>query len=49
MIFRLTINDPSIQKDKSLAGDRTLACFLFKDAFTFSTYDYGDLDSNDDD
>lgn len=48
-IFRLTINAPDFMKDKHNAGDRTLAAFGAKDAFIFSTYDYGNLDTNDDD
>jgi hypothetical protein len=45
----LTINAPEFQKDKHNAGDRTLAAFMNKDEYIFSTYDYGNLDTNDDD
>ncbi|CAD8140693.1 unnamed protein product [Paramecium octaurelia] len=48
-IFRLTINAPGYQKDATNAGDRTLAGFQTKDSFILSTYDYGNLDTNDDD
>jgi hypothetical protein len=48
-IFRLTINPPEIQKDLQLAGDRTLALFMSKQDYHYTTYNYGDLDRNDDD
>lgn len=49
VVFRLTINEPGKMKDSTNAGDRTLGCFYEKNAFVFASYDYGDLDSNEDD
>ena len=36
-------------KDKQFAGDRTLAGFSTRTKYILSTYDYGNLDTNDDD
>lgn len=36
-------------KDDKNAGDRTLSAFHLKNELQFASYDYGDLDSNDDD
>lgn len=48
-VFRLTINAPTLLKDNANAGDRALAGFVNKDSYIYSTYDYGNLDTNDDD
>ena len=45
----MTINPPNIQRDYQVAGDRTLAIFVSKTSYMFSTYDYGNLEINDDD
>jgi hypothetical protein len=48
-LARLTINPPTIQRDFQVAGDRTLAMFVSKTAYVYSTYDYGNLEISDDD
>lgn len=48
-LFRLTINPPSIQKDKEVEGDRTLAVFVTQTSYIFSTYNYQVLDDLEDD
>lgn len=48
-IVRLTQNPPDIQRDFQIPGDRTLAVFLNPTSYVFSTYDYGDLETSEDD
>ncbi|CAD8058815.1 unnamed protein product [Paramecium sonneborni] len=48
-VYRLTINSPDFQRDKQYAGDRTLSLFQSKTKLAFSTYTYGNLDTQGDD
>jgi len=43
-MFRLTTNNPKINKNQELLGDRTLAAWVGSEGeYVFSTYHYSDL------
>ena len=45
-MFRLTINDNTINENAGLLGDRTLAAWVGKDILAFSTYTYSDMNGS---
>lgn len=48
-LVRVTQNTPDIQDDNTWSGDRTFAIHVNQESFIYSTYDYGDLETIDDD